>query len=389
MTSTEQVLFSLLRRALFQTEEVFPADADWEAVFSEAKAQAVAGIAYGALPADVPAGVKALWDNQYYALLASNVRYWAAQDELHRLLVKNKIPYVILKGASAAMLYPRPLDRAMGDIDFLVRPEDFDRTRELLLSEGYVQDHEGYERHESFRKGGVSFELHRRFSYDDLDMEQTLRPAITEAVLQTVDGHAFCSFPPAVNGLVLLAHLWNHLHTGVGLRQLLDWCMDVHTTVSDAFWEEEFGPLARRYGLEKLAAVAARLGQEVFGLPEELRWCRDEDEALCGELLQEVLRTGNFGRKKPDQGKTEWRAEGALSGFHRYGFFRHLQKRGEVNWIAYHRHPWLRPFAGVYQAFRYLVLWTVSPKRKKLSSLVREAEHTGDLLEKLRPDGTP
>ena len=227
-------------------------------------------------------------------------------------------------------------------------------------------------------------ELHHRFSYSDLDMEELLTSAISRAKLQTVDGHAFYSLPTVENGLVLLAHLWNHLHTGVGLRQVLDWMMYVHTQLDDELWNTGFSELAEKYGLKKVAITAAYMCQKYLGLPDHYAWYQNADEELCEDLLKEVLDSGNFGRKKPRASYDTVRAQTALSGMHRYGFFRHIQHRGEVNWKAYHKHPWLKPFAWLYQLFRYAFLWLKSPKKQKLSTLVRKENETSGLMKRLR-----
>ena len=46
--------------------------------------------------------------------------------------------------------------------------------------------------------------------------------------------------------------------------------------------------------------------------------------------------------------------EGAAFAIRREGLFRYLQRAGEHNWKAYHRHPGVRPFCWLYQVFRYI-----------------------------------
>lgn len=367
---------------MFGYEETFPSDTDWDAVLQEAKAQSIVGITSKALPSDVPSSVLLEWNKLAYAQLANTIRYWKAQDELHQLLTENSISYVILKGAAAAMLYPDPFSRAMGDIDFLVASDQFDRAKELLEGNGYKICHEGNDRHICFSKDRVSYELHRRFSYDDLDMEDILQAAIPHAELHQAAGHEFCTFPARENGLVLLAHLWNHLHTGVGLRQVLDWMLFVKGYATDEFWNTQFFDLAKQCHLEKTAIVAACMCRKYFKLPVHITWCHSAEEELCDELMETVLEYGNFGRKVSNN-KAEVKAQIALTGFSRYGIFRHLQNRGEINWTAYHSHPWLRPFAWLYQLFRYVVLWLTSPKNQKITSLIQKETKTNNLLKRL------
>ena len=367
---------------MFGSKEEFSPDPDWGAVLQEATAQTVIGITAKALPAETPAAIRSKWDKLALAQLANNIRYWKAQDDLHQLLTENGIPYVILKGAAAAMLYPDPLSRAMGDIDFLVAPEYLEQATTLLEKSGYRQHHEG-ERHIVYDKDHVLFELHRRFSYDDLDMEDTLQAAIPHAELQKIDGHEFFTLPATENGLVLLGHLWNHLHRGIGLRQILDWMLFVHTYGTDDFWMTQFSNPARQYHLATTAVTVTAMCRKYFHLPDPISWCASAEEDLCDELMKTVLDSGNFGRKQPFHSSTEGRVQGALDNLNRYGFFRYLQKAGEINWAAYHKHPRLKPFAWLYQIFRYAFLWLVLPKHQKLTTSLQKGAETSNLFKHL------
>ena len=384
MTQSEQVVLYLVRKALFGTEELFPPNIEWKDVFQEAQVQSVVGLTAKVLPDDMPLSIKSEWETLALSQLKDAIRNWNAQDALHLLLTQNGIPYVILKGAAAAMLYPNPFSRAMGDIDFLVPPEHFEQTKALLAENGYQTNHEDSDRHIAYSKKGVSYELHYKFSYRDLDIENILQAMIPHAELHETGGHSFYTLPTRENGLVLLAHLWNHLHTGIGLRQVIDWMMYVHTYVTDVFWNTQFSNLAEQVGLKKTAITATRMCQKYFLLPDQITWCASADESLADKMMKMVVEYGNFGRKQVNQGEAERKAKTALSGASRIGLFRQLQNRGEVNWKAYHKHHWLKPFAWLYQLFRYAVLWLIKPKKQKLSSILRQQSETNDLFEQLK-----
>ena len=59
---------------------------------------------------------------------------------------------VILKGAASACYYPQPTYRQMGDIDFLVLPEHFERARLLMLGQNYQIQHYGMRRWPALKK---------------------------------------------------------------------------------------------------------------------------------------------------------------------------------------------------------------------------------------------
>ena len=383
MTQAEQVLLSLIRKSLFQTAEDFPTDADWDAVLTEAKMQSVVGIAAKALPDGCSKEIRTAWATAEQQQFVSNIRYWNAQDELHRLFVQNHVPYVILKGAAAAMYYPSPLRRAMGDIDLWVPPEQFDHARSVLTKNGYAPVPGRHDRHFAYVKASVRIELHHTFSYLDLNLEAAILSGLPRADLCKVEGHLFYALPAAENGLILLAHLWNHLHAGVGLRQLIDWMLFVHGRLDERLWAAVFSSMAQRYGLEKTALVATRTCQRHLGLPAAA-WCASAEDALCDRLLSTILRSGNFGRKTASAGKAAKRAQTVLASVHRYGLLRVLQRGGEIRWSACQKHPWLKPFAWLYQLIRYPILWFRSSRQGKLSSLVEAEKERNELLRRLK-----
>ena len=104
-------MFDILRACLFTGEDVdLP---DWQPVFDEMKQQAVAGLPGDWLESHL--NVKS-WISYCRIKQGNWVRLMYAQDQLLQLLEANDIPCVILKGAAAAMAYPNPTLRLMGDI---------------------------------------------------------------------------------------------------------------------------------------------------------------------------------------------------------------------------------------------------------------------------------
>ena len=302
--------------------------------------------------------------------------YMKAQDDLTGLLTWDRIKPVIIKGTAAAMYYPEPSLRAMGDIDFLLYPnngESFQKAEEILLSHGYTvrDDEEDSERHKAYVKDGISFEMHRVFALGDAAEEKEAEQIIAMAEpdrhrLETYGSHLFYTLPDPENGIVLLEHIAHHLFSGLGLRQITDWLMFVKTVMTDEFYEEKFRPLAERAGLLKLAKVATRIGELYFGAPKQ-DWCQDADEALCTELAELASQAGNFGRNR----KTSDRNATAV--MNRKLSLSVLQKRGMKNWKAAQKHAVLRPFAWLYQSGRYI--------KKGIS---RRKDHSEGILQNYR-----
>ena len=112
---------------------------DWRVILEELKVQTVFGLVQpilGDLEIQDPSIIK-----EWSALCKKQQIYWVklayTQKELSALLDKNGIPFVVMKGMSAAYYYPHPLFRSSGDIDILVKRDDFNRAAELLQKNNY------------------------------------------------------------------------------------------------------------------------------------------------------------------------------------------------------------------------------------------------------------
>ncbi len=253
------------------------------------------------------------------------------------------VPYVILKGSSVAQYYPHPEYRIMGDIDFMTRREDVETARQQMLADDY-QIFKELNREICFEKKEVVAELHRRFAtLNDPDKAKYLDDLIIDNINPT---HIL---PDPINGLVILEHISQHMEGGLGLRQIIDWMMFVNKCLPDEKWPE-FRQLSQRIDLENLAIVTTRMCEMYLGLPQH-KWCSSADVALCDQLLDYVLLCGNFGNKKTSDADISENAF-AYAGTPKT-LFKLLQKQGLLNWKAARNHCFLRPFAWIYQAFRY------------------------------------
>ena len=285
-----------------------------------------------------------LLDQWRIAILQQLSYYGKYKYAQNRLTLR--IPYIILKGTTAAQYYPHPEYRMMGDIDIMTKREDFDKAYQNLLDSGYHITKDT-ERETVFVKNGIVIELHRYFaSLNDPRQCKYLDDLIIDNINPS---HIL---PDLINGLVILEHIGQHLEHGLGLRQIIDWMMFVDKCLPDEKWMD-FRPLAQEIGLEQLAKTTTRLCEIYLGLPER-QWCADVDNNLCEKLMNYILSSGNFGNK--------WTSSEAVSQtvftYTRgpVATIKWLQERGLVNWQAAQKYKILRPFAWVYQGIRYIIL---------------------------------
>ncbi len=278
------------------------------------------------------------WKNFILEQLVSYDHYLYEQS-----ILPINVPYVILKGTTAAQYYPHPEYRMMGDIDIMTRREDFDTAYRQLLENGF-QAEKVLNREASLVRGRITVELHQRFaSLNESDQAKYFDDLIIENITPS---HIL---PDPVNGLVILEHISKHMEGGLGLRQIIDWMMFADKCLPDEKWPE-FYEMARRINIDKLAIVATRMCEIYLGLPLR-KWCADADTALCEQLMEYILSCGNFGSKMTSDAAISENAF-AFASTPRMAF-KLLQMQGLTNWKAAKKYKLLRPFAWIYQAFRY------------------------------------
>lgn len=356
-TNLYDIIFPLLRSALWG-EEKYPftceADVDWKAINHELKAQTI-----HYLPIDILSQRDLANYSQYLQQGAHALQNWYTlmqeQQDLYTLFQKESIPFVVLKGAAADYYYPTPYYRCMGDIDIIVKPEDFDQAAKCMENNGYEIYDCANKRHNEYKHNDAIIELHRRFSFlkdkeTDLWMDQMIYTAIDHAQIVHIDGFSFPMLPSLENGLVLLTHINQHMEKGLGFRQIIDWMLYVDKEMTDEFWNAYFCPIAEKIGLKTLAITTTFLCQRYLGLAKELKFCQEADPALCEALLEYIIDQGNFGQKKGAKGNA---AVNVLTIKDIPTFFILLQKRGLRTWKTLKKYPFLKPFAWFYQICRY------------------------------------
>ncbi|MBO4697311.1 MAG: nucleotidyltransferase family protein [Lachnospiraceae bacterium] len=286
--------------------------------------------------------------------MTSFAAYMSEQNKIMDALSQAGCTAAVLKGASAAMYYPEPGLRRMGDIDFMVFPrteETFEKAREVLRGLGYKEDDRTV-RHLEFRKGKLELEMHRYFSHRRNQNELLLDSIVdnstqVERSFNSFGHYHFFSFSDEVNGLIFLDHISHHLHSGLGFRQIIDWLLYVDSVVSEEFWAGKLQPLAEKTGFEILAKTVTRMGELYLGAPSHT-WCLEVDESICEQLFQMVNEAGNFGKN------LDFKDKSTMTVLHEGISFKKLQQRGLKNWPAAKKHKILRPFAWIYQICRYI-----------------------------------
>lgn len=299
-----------------------------------------------ALPAAVlssvimPDQLRQTWKTSILEQMAQYANYLCQQSQL-----PISIPYVILKGTSAAKYYPYPEYRCMGDIDVITKREDYNTACNMLINNGWYEmtNHEDVRgRHRIFCNKLITVEVHAFFA--SMNNIQKAK-ALDDLIIQNITPSHI--LPDMINGLVLLDHINQHLEGGLGLRQIIDWMMFAEKCLPDTQWSS-FQSLAAKTGLEKLAIIVTRMCEIYLGLPER-KWSSKANVKTCAELMDYVFSCGNF-NKGVDQAD-QLSINRAIKLRHPIKLIRDLQHIGCATWSAANN-PVVRPFAWIWQGIQ-------------------------------------
>ena len=302
-TLEQRVLIELLAGEISGKSELCEKElktADWAEVLKEAKAQAVALItAEAALKYREHISNYSEWENVAAAVHTANVR--TAYDEQQLSRIMGDRPFLILKGMASALYYPKPSQRSIGDIDFLIDPSQMQEIEELLCKNGYGKQNGTHSYHISFKKGNTYFEMH--FAIPGIPQGKSgeivrdfIKDMLNCPVISEFDGWSFPAPEDIYHGLIILLHMQGHMVSeGLGLRHICDWACFLQKTEGKLFWNELLD-LFKKIGIFTYAKVISKICAMYFHIncPE---WAYSADEELCKDVMNDVLTGGNFGRK--------------------------------------------------------------------------------------------
>lgn len=362
ISKTERDLISLISNALFPVPIVDFADNDWEEVFKEAERQAVLPLL--ATSERIPPEHREALKKKVSVLIANNMRVDYNHAELHELLTSHNIPYVVLKGCASASYYPEPTLRTMGDVDFLVSPNDVEKVDELLKAEGFTPWDANHICHIVYTRDDAHLEMH--FEPAGVPegkagevIRELLSDVFEESRMTEVAGFEMCLPSHFHHGLILLLHTMHHLTSeGIGLRHLLDWAVFVNN-FSDEEFQELFEEKLTEAGLWRTAQLLTLASIKYLGITPKL--CAGEaDDELLENIMSDILSGGNFGVKDKERSRAGMiisnRGKGGIGKKnYLFQFFDTLNHIIYTNWSITRRVKILLPVGWLFWGVRYQI----------------------------------
>ena len=315
VNKNEVLFFSLLRNALWNTTEDFPEKIAPEtsgALLRLAEEQTVSGLIIDALIRnDIHMEQQTVFET--FCMLEQIKK---ANREVNRelllfaeLMAAKGLDYVVCKGQTIAALYPDPLLRMPGDIDFLVY--DYQAAQRLLQKEwGICLPNCFIEKEVAFRHNSVTYELHTQLITFCWRSHQRYWESMMQRPHQSivlVDGKEVKTLSPNIYAIYVFAHLFFHfIREGIGLRQMCDWAiiLDLYKNEID---QSQLAADLDGLGITRAYRAFGGVLTNYLGLKSFPLAQNEKDLKASEQILKDILRYGNFGKPSRKVQQSGWK----------------------------------------------------------------------------------
>lgn len=222
-----QGVLALVRAALTGEARALPADFDLEAALEPISKHNIAVMALeGAVRCGLDKKLPAM--QKLFVSAFQAIGRVEAQDriagELFAAFEAEGIDFMPVKGALLRGMYPKREYRSMGDMDVLIRVEQYERIRQIMLDQGFSAGEENDHVY-VWRKDALMLELHKHLiSLEDVDYYDYFGNGWRLAHSGEGSGHMMSDED---HYLYVVTHFAKHYRGGgVGIRQMCDlWLM--------------------------------------------------------------------------------------------------------------------------------------------------------------------
>lgn len=215
---------------------------------------------------------------------AALMRYEAIKHEqfqIYKVLEKEKIVFVPLKGSVIRKYYSEAWMRTSCDIDILVRKEDLEKAKDALVSSlGYVIGRYKYHDISLYAPSGILLELHFRITENDKSIDKGLEK-VWDYVHPVKEGRYQHVMTPEYLMFHSFAHMVYHFkYGGCGVRFVIDsWILENRLEHD----EKMLAKLCKECRIGKFADSVRKLSKV---------WLEGEEHDEISERMQSYIITG-------------------------------------------------------------------------------------------------
>jgi hypothetical protein len=275
LLSNEEKIICLLSRLrpspenITQTQQVTAAGIDFGKLLHLATVNGVSPLLYVNLRDSdiVPDDITANLRNIYLNSVAANLKKRSVLMRLLALLKKNGIPAIPVKGVIASELIFKNAGLYYGsDIDILVKPNELQDVKKILIDAGYDYDEESEKDmlsshyHLVFYDGQHLVEVHWNLTkrYFDIPPKFWWEDIVTEQY----QGQEILCLSPEKYLMCLIFRLFSHMFNPLKFLVLVSELCNTYSKNID--WSR-FSRFTKAYGMDRLSTFSLKISNELLG----------------------------------------------------------------------------------------------------------------------------
>ena len=316
LDNNQQPFFSLIQAGLWERDAQLLQNGkiDYDEVFRIAEEQSVIGL--------VTAGIEHVQDVKIPQEIVLQFVGTALQLErqnqalndfivwLIKILRKEDVYTILVKGQGIAQCYERPLWRASGDVDLLLSDDNYKKAKNILipLADDVEKEFKTFKHIGMTMKGDYVVELHgtlhsRLSRRVDSVVDEIQNDVFSGGNIRSWNNCGTTVFLPSPDNDVIFVftHILHHFYIeGIGLRQICDWCRLLWTyreSLNHRLLESRIRKMGLMTEWKAFAALAVNyLGMPADAMPfysTEKKWTMKAEK-----IVAFVLKVGNFGHNR-------------------------------------------------------------------------------------------
>lgn len=292
MLDSYKVLFSVIKATLtgatVDPEEFRGMDVDYQKLLKLSVKHQITPMVFQGLYAITGEfeGIEKYYDYTF-SLMCHDQAQRNYLQQIQKVFTDGDIDYMLLKGSSIKPLYPSPEMRVMGDMDILIKEEQYPQIQKLMPQTGLHEEYES--NHELVWKNddGILVELHKKLipSYND-DYYAYYSAPWEKAVLQEGSRYAMTAEDEYI---YIFTHMTKHYRDGgIGLRHIIDiW-----------FYRLCHPEMDMQYIYAELDKVGLRKFHENITATTRVWFDGEPETPLSAYITERIIESGAYGLKE-------------------------------------------------------------------------------------------
>ena len=237
----------------------------------------------------------------------AGIRLQMLNGRLTKILEKERIKAITLKGCTVSQYYPVPEFRKSSDIDLFVDSEENARKAVQILSGNGFKVSEGWHanHHISMKnEKNEEVEIHTSWADPFKDkqlnhcIERMTKESLQHTQLLDIQGVKVYAYETTWQAFYLLIHMLQHfVGSGFGIRNLCDWVV-LWNSVDDKKSREHFWDMVCDSGTIEFARAVTTVCVQHLGLDPQKSPIPDgvfSQRNVADALLRDILDAGEFG----------------------------------------------------------------------------------------------